>query len=76
MITVTTFPEMKKNVPDCGHCVQSITLQPDSLAFNLIKGDVKDPTVVPVGITNPLIAPIIPAICTEMMGENHAVSLI
>ena len=58
-------------IPDCGHCVQSITLQPDCLALDLIRSDVESPAVVPVGITNPLIEPIIPAICMHGDRQSH-----
>ena len=50
------------SVPDCGHCVQPITLQPDCLSLDLIRSDVKISTVVPIVVTNPLIEPIVPAV--------------
>ena len=49
-------------VPNCGHCVQPITLQPDRLSLSLIVTNGKGSTVVPIVVSDPLIQPVIPAI--------------
>ena len=58
----------KKNfffLPHFCHGVQSITLQPHCFSIDLIGRYVKAPAVGPVRVANPLIEPVVPAVCIE-----------
>ena len=52
-------------LPHFRHGVQSITFQPHCFPIDLIGHYVKAPAVGPVRVANPLIEPVVPAVCIE-----------
>ena len=53
------------HTPDVCHCVQPLTLQPDSFPTDLVLSELKRGGVDPVVIGNPLFQPIIPTNCAD-----------